>query len=219
MKVECEENAEDAARRAAEIVEEMAQAAIAQAGVFYLALSGGNTPSRMFDFLAESRIDWQGVRLFQVDERIAQEGDGARNLSQLNQHLLGRLNFPPDFVPLPVNAGDLDEAVQEYSRLLPSQFDLIHLGLGSDGHTASLVPDDDALESVQQVAQTRAYQGHKRLTLTFPVLNAARMVLMLATGADKRQALSGLMNRDPDIPASRLWPEQFVVVTDREAFG
>lgn len=219
MKVECEENAEDAARRAAEIVEEMAQAAIAQAGVFYLALSGGNTPSRMFDFLAESRIDWQRVRLFQVDERIAPQGDGARNLSQLNQHLLGRLNFPPDFVPLPVNTGNLVEAVQEYSRLLPSQFDLIHLGLGADGHTASLVPDDDALESVQQVAQTKAYQGHKRLTLTFPVLNSAKMVLMLATGADKRQALSGLLNRDPDIPASRLWPEQFVVVTDREAFG
>lgn len=218
MQIEREEDGEIASQRAAEFIESTAQESIARSGTFSLALSGGRTPERMLDFLADSQIEWQQVHLFQVDERIAPDGDSARNLTQLNQHLLDKLAFPPRFEALPVDAQNPEAAASEFARLLPNRFDLIHLGLGTDGHIASLVPGDDTLEADLPVALTSVYQGHRRLTLTLPVLNAARNVLMLVTGADKRDALSRLLNRDPTIPASALWPERFLIVTDREAF-
>jgi 6-phosphogluconolactonase len=156
------------------------------------------------------------VTVFQVDERVAPDGDPDRNLTQIQAALpaaaLERVR------PMPVLEADLDAAAARYAAELPARLDLVHLGLGPDGHTASLVPGDAVLDvDDRQVAPTAGeYQGRRRLTLTYPAIDAARRVLWLVTGADKRGALGRLLAADPAIPAGRVRAEG-VVVCDRDA--
>jgi 6-phosphogluconolactonase/glucosamine-6-phosphate isomerase/deaminase len=160
-------------------------------------------------------FDWASVQVFQVDERVAPDGDPDRNLTHLRESLRG---VPAEIVPMPVNDDDLDAAARAYAARLPDRFDLVHLGLGPDGHTASLVPGDPVLEVTDRlVGVTRPYQGHRRMTLTYPALARADEILWLISGADKRDALARLLAPDPSIPAGRVEARHSTVLADEAA--
>lgn len=206
------------AQRGAEVIAAHAQAAIAARGSFALAVSGGRTPWTMFAELAAHEIDWQQVAIYQVDERIAPAGDRTRNLTNLlaslPQHACERL------FPMPVEDPDLDAAVDQYAASLPERFDLIHLGLGPDGHTASLVPGDPALDvHDRDVTLSGPYQSQRRMTLTYPVLDRARARLWVVTGEDKIDALARLRDRDRSIPAGHVNADDSLIVADAAAAG
>jgi len=217
LEVEVLPDADAVAERGAQIVASAAALAVANRGRFTLAVSGGRTPWAMFAALY-GRMPWDKVTIFQVDERIAPEDDPDRNLTQLQRSL------PPggaaDVRPMPVWAEDLEAAAAMYAESLPDQLDLVHLGLGPDGHTASLVPGDEAL-SVQDrdVVLTGPYQGRRRMTLTYPALNRARQILWLVTGEDKVDALRRLRAGDQSIPAGWVSTENALVLADVAAAG
>jgi 6-phosphogluconolactonase len=217
LEIEVLSDAQAVAERGAEIVASAAAAAVAEHGRFTFAVSGGRTPWAMFADLA-GKLPWEKVTIFQVDERIAPDGDPDRNLTQLKRSL------PPggaaDVRALPVWAEDLDAAAAMYADALPEQLDLVHLGLGPDGHTASLVPGDPVLDVTDRdVAVTGVYQGRRRMTLTYPVLNRARQILWLVTGEDKVDALARLRADDHSIPAGRVSTAHAVGVADAAAAG
>lgn len=217
LEVEIHPDADAVAERAAEIVAAAATEAITAQGRFTLAVSGGRTPWAMFGALY-GRLPWEKVTIFQVDERIAPDGDPDRNLTQLERSLPA--GHAADLRPMPVTAPDLEAAADAYAAALPQGFDLIHLGLGPDGHTASLVPGDPVLDvSDRDVALTGEYQGRTRMTLTYPVLNRARRILWLVTGEDKVNALARLRSGDTAIPAGRVYTEHALVVADAAAAG
>jgi 6-phosphogluconolactonase/glucosamine-6-phosphate isomerase/deaminase len=171
----------------------------------------------MFADLA-GKLPWEKVTIFQVDERVAPDGDPDRNLTQLQRAL------PPggasDVRPMPVWADDLEAAAAQYADELPPSLDLVHLGLGPDGHTASLVPGDPVLDiEDRDVALTAEYQGRRRMTLTYPALNRSRAILWLVTGDDKVDALARLRAGDESIPGGRIATEHALVVADAAAAG
>ncbi len=207
-----------AARRAAELISEAGAAAVADHGSFGFAMSGGRSPWAMLAMLGElEQMPWARTELFQVDERIASPGSEDRNLTHM---VLGlSMEHQSTLRPMPVTQRDLDVAAREYEAQLPERLDLVHLGLGPDGHTASLVPGDPVLEvSDRCVALTGTeYQGHRRMTLTYPAIDAARRILFLVTGAEKREPLAKLLAGDASIPAGRVANEEIVVVADEAA--
>ena len=206
--------ADDAAvaRRAAAFIAEQARAAVRSRGQFTLAVSGGRTPWAMLRALAALELPWSQLQLFQVDERVAPAGDAVRNLTNIQASLLAHAPLPAANVhAMPVEAADLQAAAREYAAALqrvagtPAVMELVHLGLGADGHTASLVPGDAALQVTDaDVCLSGPYQGHRRMTLTYPLLNRARCVLWLATGAEKREMVARLRTGDTGIPAGRV---------------
>ncbi len=211
-------NPEAVAMSAAAVVLEQARATVQARGAFNFAVSGGRTPWAMFAQLAHEDFPWSDTAVFQVDERIAPEGDPSRNLTHLKESLpaaaIDRV------CAMPVNDPDLDTAARDYERSLPERFDLIHLGLGPDGHTASLVPGDPVLDVVDRdVALTQPYQQHRRMTITYSVIDRARMLLWLVTGSDKTEALRGLRHRDRSIPAGRVTNGHAVILADTAAAG
>jgi 6-phosphogluconolactonase len=218
LRIEVRPDAEAVAERGAALVAERAREAVASHGRFTLAVSGGHTPWAMFGLLAGRELPWAQVTIFQVDERVAPDGDPDRNLTHLQASLPPAAT--PDIRPMPVTAPDLEQGADDYARSLPAAFDLVHLGLGPDGHTASLVPGDPVLGvSDRLVALTGVYQGRRRMTLTYPVLERAPNVLWLVTGADKTDALDRLRAGDPAIPASRISTANALLVADRAAAG
>jgi len=225
MKVEVLADVQAVARRAAEVIADEARAAVKARGRFAVAVSGGRTPWLMLRALSSLDVPWRQVHVLQVDERIAPAGDADRNLT----HLRASLPVHPDPAQvhaMPVEADDLDEAAARYAQTLaevagsPPVLDLVHLGLGPDGHTASLVPGDPVLDVMDAgVALTGLYQGRQRMTLTYPTLNRARRVLWLITGEDKAAMLVRLRRGDPAIPAGRVRQDDAVVIADRAAAG
>jgi 6-phosphogluconolactonase len=209
-----------ASRRAAELIAAAGGEAVGERGRFAFAISGGRSPWAMLAILGElEQMPWDGTELFQVDERVAAPGDEARNLTHM---VLGlSMDHQSTLRPMPVTQRDLDAAAREYEASLPDRFDLVHLGLGPDGHTASLVPGDPVLEvGDRRVAVTGAeYQGHRRMTLTYPALDDARRIVWLVTGPDKREALQRLLAGDDSIPAGRVRNEDVIVVADEAAAG
>jgi 6-phosphogluconolactonase len=209
-----------ASRRAAELIAAAGAEAAAERGRFAFAMSGGRSPWAMLAILGESeQMPWDRTELFQVDERVAAPGDEARNLTHM---VLGlSMDHQATLRPMPVTQRDLGSAARDYEAQLPDRFDLVHLGLGPDGHTASLVPGDPVLEVTdRRVAMTEtAYQDHRRMTLTYPALDAARRILWLVTGPDKPDALQKLLAGDESIPAGRVRNEQMVIVADEAAAG
>ena len=214
------------AREAARFLIGEARAAITARKCFSLALSGGSTPWRTLEHLDSGDLPWEAVELFQVDERVAPAGSEERNLTHLHASLVSRVPIPGSQVhAMPVEAPDLDAAAHDYAALLaartgrPATLDVVHLGMGGDGHTASLVPGDAVLDSTDtDVAMTAApYQGCRRMTLTYPALNRARRVLWLLTGAGKAEMLRRLRDGDAGIPAGRVSRARAVVFADRDA--
>jgi 6-phosphogluconolactonase len=207
-----------AARRGAELIAAAGRAAVEERGPFELAMSGGRTPWAMLAMLGDLEgMPWAETELFQVDERIAAPGSEERNLTHL---VLGlSLDHQSALRPMPVTQRNLDAAAREYEASLPERLDLVHLGLGPDGHTASLVPGDPVLDVAERrVAVTEtAYRGHRRMTLTYSALAAARRILWLVTGEEKRDALAKLLAGDRSIPAGRVENDEMVVVADEAA--
>ena len=218
---------EDVSRQAAEFVATSARRAIDARGQFNMALSGGSTPWKMLNRLTNQDLPWQQVHIFQVDERVAPDGDAARNLTHIETQFLDRIDIPAGNVhAMPVSGENLHQGVQSYSSKLqslagdPPILDLVHLGMGSDGHTASLLPGDDALDiQDRDVAMTGTYQGHQRMTLTFPIINRARQILWLVMGEDKAAMVARMLRADPAIPAGRISQDQAVLMTDIQAFA
>lgn len=209
-----------ASRRAAELIAAAGAEAAAERGRFTFAMSGGRSPWAMLAILGDlEEMPWEQTELFQVDERVAAPGDPARNLTHM---VLGlSMAHQPALRPMPVTQRDLDAAAREYEASLPEQLDLVHLGLGPDGHTASLVPGDPVLDvDDRRVALTaEPYQDHRRMTLTYPALNDARRIVWLVTGPDKREPLAKLLEGDDSIPAGRVRNENVIVVADDAAAG
>ena len=217
-------DAEAASKAAAEFIAAAIRAALLKQDRFLLVLSGGRTPGRMFNHLAGERVPWNRVHILQADERVAPAGGAERSLTALELNLLTRADPHPEIHPMPVELADLEAGARAYGRTLeqlggtPPVLDLVHLGLGADGHAASLVPGDAAL-AVQDrdVAVTGPYKGCNRMTLTFPLLNRARQVLWLVTGEEKKEMLTRLLQGDASIPAGRIERERAVVFADRAA--
>lgn len=217
LEIEIFPDAAAVAERGAEYLAERARAAVEDHGRFTFAVSGGRTPWAMFSHLA-GKMPWEKVTIYQVDERVAPDGDADRNLTHL------RASLPPggsaDVRAMPVEAHDLEAAAADYAQTLPEALDLVHLGLGPDGHTASLVPGDPVLDVMDRdVAVTKEYQGRRRMTLTYPTLNRARRVLWLVTGDDKVDALERLRAGDRSIPAGHVSAANALVIADRAAVG
>jgi 6-phosphogluconolactonase len=215
LEVEVLPDRDAVAGRGAEHIAELAAAAVAGRGRFTFAVSGGNTPWQMFADLA-GMMPWEKVTIYQVDERVAPDGDHERNLTHLQRAL------PPggaaDVRAMPVWADNLDEGAALYASSLPDRLDLVHLGLGPDGHTASLVPNDPVLEvDDRDVATTGEYQGRRRMTLTYPALERARRILWLVTGEDKAEVVRLLRDHDGSIPAGRVSDERALLLADEAA--
>lgn len=215
------------AHDAAQLVAKLARETVARQGSFAWAVSGGKTPWVMLRELAALDLPWHAVTIYQVDERAAPDGDPDRNLTHLYECLLGKTPLErSQIVPMPVTAADLEAGARQYAEELtrrtgnPPVFDLVHLGLGPDGHTASLIPGDAVLEvQDREVATTGVYQGRRRMTLTYPALNRARQIVWLAEGAGKREMLGRLLGHDASIPAGRVEHERASVMVDRAAAG
>jgi 6-phosphogluconolactonase len=227
MQFQVYSDADAVALAAAKLIAKIARDAVAARGRFVMAVSGGKAPWAMLRNLAKEDVPWKDVHVVQVDERLAPEGDPDRNLTHLHESLLDHAPLRRDQIrAMPVAASDLGAACLQYARTLdemagsPPVLDLVHLGLGPDGHTASLVPGDAVLGvNNADVAVTGIYQGRRRMTLTYPIINRSRFVLWLATGAEKAGMLARLQARDVSIPAGRISGDRAVVLADRAAAG
>jgi 6-phosphogluconolactonase len=206
-------SAEDALEAAATHIGELIAGSLATRGAATLALSGGQYPAPMLEHLATQPLDWNAVQVFQVDERVAPAGDAERNLSMVEASFTARV--PARLHAMPVENEDLEDGAREYDELLPEALDVVHLGLGHDGHTASLFPDAPELGITdRRVAVTAEHVGHRRMTLTFPVLDAAAERVWLVLGDDKRDAVTRLLASDPSIPAGCVTTERSTLFTD-----
>ena len=225
MNLEVHKDAEAAAQAAAIFIAAKAREAIAARGRFIMAVSGGHTPWLMLRALADEDVPWEAVHLVQVDERVAPAGDPDRNLTHLLESLREIHSLRSDHIhAMPVEAPDLELAASQYATVLnqiagsPAVLDLVHLGLGPDGHTASLVPGDPVLDvDDADVAIASVYQGRRRMTLTYPIINRARQVLWLVTGKDKAEVVGRLRNGDTSIPSGRIEKEHALMIADRLA--
>jgi len=220
-------DSESVAGRAASIIADQAWEAIADRGLFVLAVSGGHTPWIMLRRLAAAHIPWRAVHVVQVDERVAPAGHADRNLTHIFESLMSSSGIHPDQLhAMPVESPDLNDAAALYEETLqkvagePPIIDLVHLGLGPDGHTASLVPGDPVLDvDDADVALSGPYQGRRRMTLTYPILNRARHVLWVVTGAEKAGVLNRLVDGDRSIPAGRVRSDRALLLADCAAAG
>jgi 6-phosphogluconolactonase len=227
MKIEVFADDEATARAAAKLIAAEAGAAVAARGQFVMAVSGGHTPWIMLRALANEELPWDRVHVVQVDERVAPAGHADRNLTHLRETLLAHSPIRPEQIhAMPVESPDLEAAARQYALTLreiagsPPTLDLVHLGLGPDGHTASLVPGDPVLNVTgADVAVTGIYQGRRRMTLTYPIINRARRILWLVTGSEKAGMLTRLREGDLSIPAGRICQDQAVILADRAAAG
>ena len=225
MKIEVLPDADAVARKAAEIIAMEARAAVKSRGRFIVGVSGGRTPWQMLRALANEDVPWEGVHVIQVDERVAPDGDADRNLTHLRESLLEHAPLRSDQIHgMPVQPAELEAEAKRYAVTLqeiassPPVLDLVHLGLGPDGHTASLVPGDPVLNVTDSdVALTGFYQGRRRMTLTYPILNRARSILWLVTGEDKVAAFARLRQGDLTIPAGRIQAANAMVLADQAA--
>lgn len=227
MRIEVLADAEAVAKRAAAVIAEEARIAVAARGRFLLAVSGGKTPWIMLRALSTEEVPWKHVHVVQVDERVAPAGHADRNLTHLRVSLLEHAPLNPEQIyAMPVDAPDLEAAAARYAQTLreiagtPPVLDLAHLGLGPDGHTASLVPNDPALNVTDaDVAITQVYQGRQRMTLTYPMLNRSRKILWVVTGVEKAPMLKRLQEGDVSIPAGRIRRDPALILADSAAAG
>lgn len=225
MEIRTFQSSNEVATEAALYIADRIRESVAKKGFFTMAVSGGRTPWQMIKELAKEELPWEKVFLFQVDERVAPDGHADRNLTQLFNSIQGtplvtRLNI----FPMHVIAEDLEEACDQYAENIKlitetGKLDLIHLGIGTDGHTASLIPGDAVLDVQDQaVARTsNPYQGRDRMTLTYPLINQAEKILWIITGKEKAEMLSRLISQDPTIPAGNVSQSRAIILTEESA--
>jgi 6-phosphogluconolactonase len=205
-------------RRGAEVIAEAVRAAIEEREECGAAVSGGRDPWQMFSQLEDLGLDWTKTAIYQVDERVAPPGSDERNLTHLIESL--SIGAQGSIRPMPVNDDDLEAAADRYAASLPDALDIAHLGIGPDGHTASLVPGDPVLEVTdKRVAVTAGeYQGVRRMTLTYPEIERVRTLLWVVTGEEKQDALQKLIDQDPSTPSGRVRPGgESLILADRAA--
>ncbi len=224
MELQILPDAETVAQKAAEIIADFANKQVHLSGTFSFAVSGGSTPWKMLQKLADIKLDWEKLALFQTDERIAPAGDPQRNLTRIQENLLQNSPLTLQQVhAMPVELSDLQQAANKHAQLLrklcgdPPVLDLVHLGLGEDGHTASLLPNDPGLKSQEPVAITNEYQGLRRMTLTYPTINAAKNRLWVVTGNNKQPMLERLYHGDKNIPAGLVERNNTIILADQSA--
>jgi 6-phosphogluconolactonase len=217
IRVEVAPTVEEISGLAAAYIATLLGAAIDTRGAGHLAVSGGNTPQPMFEALATLPVAWAAVHIWQVDERDAPAGTAERNLTSLEATLLAKITLPEGhFHPMPVEAADLRAAAGVYSAELAAAcggvLDVVHLGLGDDGHTASWPPGDPVLDDrSSDVDVVGPFHGVVRMTLTPPAVNRARDVLFLVTGPDKADMAARLVAGEPVLPACRVQPDHAVL--------
>jgi 6-phosphogluconolactonase len=227
MKIETLADADAVAKKVAKIIAAEARLAVSKRGRFVMAVSGGRTPWQMLHMLADKDVPWKDMYVAQVDERVAPLGHADRNLTHIQECLLAHTPLRPDHVyAMPVEDADLDFAARRYADTLkeiagvPPVLDLVHLGLGVDGHTASLIPNDPVLSVTDKdVAVTGEYQGRRRMTLTYPIINRARHILWVVTGSEKAAMCTRLCDGDTTIPAGRIRQDTAMILADRAAAG
>lgn len=231
------------AARGAEFVARTLRAAAATRDRATVAFSGGSTARPLLEALAElsagsdaagaaeAAVPWPAVEVLQVDERVAPDGHPDRNLTTLRRSLLDHVPLPPGHLyPMPVDESDLEAAAARYAATLRDvagrarTLDLVHLGLGADGHTASLVPglpapasDPAASDPARSVIVTPPYEGRRRMTLTLQVLSQARQVLWFVSGAAKAAAVRRLVEGDRSIPAANVDTSRSLLLLDPAA--
>jgi 6-phosphogluconolactonase len=224
MHIETFADASAVAQRTAEVIAAAAREGVRTRGRAVLAFSGGSTPAPMLERLGEMDLRWNATHVIQVDERVVPDGDPDRNWGMITSTLLRGADIPDALLhPMPVTEDDLDEAARSYAQRLqlvcgvPPIADVIHLGIGADGHTASLVPGDRALRvRDRSVAIAGPYQGHRRMTLTYPTINAGRLIVWQVAGAQKAAALrDGLQGAG--VPASKVRRHDVVVIATDDA--
>jgi 6-phosphogluconolactonase len=225
MQVDVRATAAEASQHAAELIAESLRAAARERGRAAAAVSGGSTPAAMLQALAASDLPWAAIHVFQVDERIVPAGDERRNLIEIERAFAAASQLRGHLHPMPVGSVPVESGAAQYCRDLasvagePPRLDVVHLGLGADGHTASLVPGDAALDAEADVAISGLYQGTRRMTLTLPIIDRARQVVWLVTGAAKRDVVQRFLAADPHLNASRVRRDAAVLVLDRAAAG
>jgi len=227
MKIRILKDADAVANEAARVIATFARKVVVERGRFVMAVSGGKTPWKMLRILEKEDIPWKKFHLFQVDERVAPPGHADRNLTELRECFFSNAVMSKDHMyAMPVEADDLESGAKQYAGLMrkisgsPPVLDLIHLGLGNDGHTASLIPGDPILqEEDADVGITGIYQGRKRMTLTYPIINRARNILWIVTGAQKAPMLKRMLEADTSIPAGRVSQDNAYLLADDAAFS
>ncbi len=195
------------------------RSAVRLRGSCRIALSGGGTPALMFDALATMELPWAQIHLYQVDERCAPDGDPDRNATQLAEHLIRHVRIPKRNIHLmPVTAALLKRAAATYAADIAGRpLDIVHLGIGDDGHTASWPPGDPVIDYPAAVAVSDLYNGRVRMTVTPSVVNAARARMVLAVGASKAGPLAGWIFHRTDLPISRVRRTATTLVLDQAA--
>lgn len=232
LRIEVLDDDDAVAERAAAVIADTAIDSQRRHGRATLAFSGGSTPAPMLRALAGHDLAWSATHVVQVDERVAPDGHADRNWTMIGEHLLSRVDIPASLQhPMPVTDHDGAERVADglvasahsYGQLLtmiagaPPTIDVVHLGVGADGHTASLVPDDPVLGVTDRfVAVAGPYQGRRRMTLTYPAINGARRIVWQVTGRDKAPALRAAL-QGSGVPASRVRRRDAVAIVTREA--
>ncbi|MFN8023867.1 MAG: 6-phosphogluconolactonase [Acidimicrobiales bacterium] len=202
-----------AASAAADAVARRLRFAVLRRGLAHVAFSGGSTPVMMLADLARSTVPWAYVHVYQVDERVAPDGDPARN-----RNLLDVLPIPArQLHAMPVTVRDLDAGAARYAAKLPDRFDVVHLGIGDDGHTASWPPGDPVIDHAGRVATSGRYAGYVRMTITPRVVNSARARVVLAVGATKRPVIERWLDGDRTLPVQRVRRTDTLVVVDAAA--
>jgi 6-phosphogluconolactonase len=227
MKIRVLKDADAVAQEAARLIASLARKVVIDRGRFVMAVSGGKTPWQMLRALVKEDVPWKRFHLVQVDERIAPSGHADRNLTHLRECFFSSSFISKDHIyAMPVESSDLESAAKQYALLLskisgtPPVLDLVHLGLGPDGHTASLIPGDPILQvEDKDVGITGIYQGRKRMTITYPMINRARNILWIVTGAEKATILKRMLDSDPTIPAGLIFQDNAYVIADNAAFG
>lgn len=220
MHLDVSTNASSLAANGARHLAGILRMALAHRSTATIALSGGTTPVAMFEALLREELDWSKVHVFQVDERVAPDGDPARNANQLSAFAAAGATVHL----MDVTAADLPGACRRYAEELQvvcgGVLDAVHLGLGEDGHTASWAPGDPVLAVVDtDVALTRPFNGHVRMTLTVPCINRAGDVMFLVEGAAKAAVARLLVEADNSIPASRVREERTSLFADQVVFA
>lgn len=208
-----------AVREVADVAEAFADLVLQRAPTS-IALSGGGTATDCYRALAARAPDWSGVEVLFGDERFVPVDDPDSNEGMARRVLLGRA--APAAVHSLAGAGTTPEAAAvAYDRLLHRHgpVDLVHLGLGPDGHTASLFPGSSALEVTDRlvVATGDDLHPHPRLTFTYPAIGSGRLVVFTVAGAEKRAALAGVLAGDPALPAARVRGGEVIVLADAAA--